>query len=216
MKLFNMDGGLMKTLSKMTDVICLSIMFVLCCIPIITIGTAATALYYTMHKVVKHERGYIFREYVSAFKSNFKHTTPIWLFVVVLFSVLGIDIYIMNAYAQNGSWVGGLAIFFLVVMTLVFAWSLYLFAYIARFETTRKQAMKNALLMTIAHLPWTIVLIFMGIVSSLILYIMPVSICFIPGIFVWIETSILDKIFWKYMSEEDRKAEEERNREYLN
>ena len=67
MKIFSFEGGLMRSISKFTDCICLSIMFLLCCIPVITIGTALSSLYYAIYKVVRHDRGYIFQEYVSAF-----------------------------------------------------------------------------------------------------------------------------------------------------
>ncbi len=36
MKLFNPDSGIMRSLSKFTDCICLSLLFFVSCIPIIT------------------------------------------------------------------------------------------------------------------------------------------------------------------------------------
>lgn len=216
MKLFNLDGGVMKILTKITDVICLSIMFLICCIPIFTIGTAYTALYYTMYKVIRNDRGYIFREYVSAFKNNFKQTTPVWLLILLLSTLLGFDIYIMNGWGENGSKLGVLVIVFLIMGAFLLAWALYLFAYMARFENTRKQSMKNAALLGVIHLPWTVVLIATTLACLLCMYVLPLSIFFVPGIFVWIESFIFEKIFWKYMSEEDQNAELEKNREFKN
>lgn len=216
MKLFNVDGSVMRGLTKVTDCICLSLMFVICCLPVFTIGTAATALYYTVYKVIKNDRGYIFREYVSAFRNNFKQTTPVWLLVLVLGTVLGLDIYVMNRYAQAGSKLGVLVVFFLVAAAFLLAWALYLFAYMARFENTRKQSMKNALLMMLVHLPWTLALIVLAVGASFIMYLIPIGGLIVPGFFVWLESTILDKIFWKYMTDEDREAELERNREYKN
>lgn len=216
MGIFNVNGGIMRTLSKVIDIICLSILFVICCIPVFTIGTAYTALYYTVQKVIKNDRGYIFKEYVSAFKNNFKQTTPVWLLVMLLTALLGVDIYIMNIWAQNGSKLGMLSVIFLVLGTFLLAWEMYLFAYMARFENTRKQSMKNAVLLTILHLPWTLVQIVMAIAAWLLVYIIPVSLFFVPGVFALLESLILEKIFWKYMSEEDRDAEKERNQEFKN
>lgn len=216
MRLFNVDSGVMRGLAKITDCICLSMLFVISCIPLFTIGTAATALYYTVHKVIKNDRGYIFREYVSAFKNNFKQTTPVWLLLLGLSMVLGLDIYVMDGYARAGSKLGVLGIFFLVVGAFVLAFALYLFAYMARFENTRKQSMKNAFLMEIIHLPWTLLLIILAAGAYFIMYLIPIAVLVVPGFFVWLESFILDKIFWKYMTEEDREAELERNREYKN
>lgn len=216
MGIFNVDGGIMKTLGKVTDVICLSLLFIVCSIPIFTIGTAATALYYTANKVIRNDRGYIFKEYMSAFKSNFKQTTPIWLLIMVISVVLGFDFYVMRQMGENGSKLGVLTIVFLLMGVCLLAWALYLFAYMARFENTRKQSMKNAMLIALVNLPWTVLLLVLVLASVLVVYILPISLFFVPSAFTLTESFILEKIFWKYMSEEDREAELERNREYKN
>lgn len=216
MGIFNVDGGIMKTLGKVTDVICLSLLFIVCSIPIFTIGTAATALYYTANKVIRNDRGYIFKEYMSAFKSNFKQTTPIWLLIMVISVVLGFDFYVMRQMGENGSKLGALTIVFLLMGVCLLAWALYLFAYMARFENTRKQSMKNAMLIALVNLPWTVLLLVLVLASVLVVYILPISLFFVPSAFTLTESFILEKIFWKYMSEEDREAELERNREYKN
>lgn len=216
MNIFNLDGGIVKGLSKLTDCICLSLIFFVCCIPVFTIGTACTALYYTVNKVIRYDRGYFFREYISAFKNNFKQTTLVWLIVLVISLVLGVDLYIVNGYAETGSSLGALGIVFLVLFALLFMWISYLFPYMARFENSIKQSMKNALLIAIAHLPKTILLAVIAALVGLAMYIMPLFIFILPAVYTWIQAFILEGIFRKYMSEEDRKAEEEKIREAKN
>lgn len=216
MGIFNVDGEIMKALGKVTDIICLSMLFFICSIPIFTIGTAATALYYTVNKVIRNDRGYIFKDYVAAFKNNFKQTTPVWLLVMLLAGVLGMDIYLMYQWGQNGSKLGALVVIFLIMAAFLMAWAFYLFAYMARFENTRKQSMKNAALIALANLGWTVLLIVIGVAAAFFMYVFPVSIFFVPGLFTLLESFVLEKVFWKYMSEEDRAAEMERNREFKN
>lgn len=216
MGIFDANGGFVQGLGKMIDTIFLSILFLISCLPIFTIGTATTALYYTVNKVIKNDRGHVFREYVSAFKNNFKQTTPVWFLVMLLFGILGIDIYILHVFGQNGSQLGNLTIFFLVMGVVFFVWVLYLFAYMARFENTRKESMKNAAIIAVTNLPWSALLFIMTVVAALLMYGWTISIIFMPGVFTIMENCILEKIFWKYMSEEDRAAELERNREFKN
>ena len=45
MKLFSMDGKFLETFNKITDLVTLNILWLLCCIPIITIGDSTSALY---------------------------------------------------------------------------------------------------------------------------------------------------------------------------
>ena len=129
MNIFNLEGGLMKSLSKFTDCIYLSVLFLVSCIPVFTIGTAATALYYTAYKVLRLDRGYIFREYITAFKDNFKQTTPVWLLTVLLGTIMGIDWYVMFAYVQDEDVLGALIVVFLVGMIVLTAWAFYLFPF---------------------------------------------------------------------------------------
>lgn len=216
MRFFNLDGGLIRVLTKIVDIICLSILFCISCIPLFTIGTAYTALYYTVNKVIKNDRGYIFKEYVNAFKNNFKQTTPIWLLVMLLGVIVALDAWIVQNWGENGSKLGSFEIVFWIIGTALLIWALYVFAYMARFENTRKQSMKNAAIMAILHLPWTILQIAWVFVIYYLLYRLPLSLVFVPGAFVLVENRILEQIFWKYMSEEDQKAEMERNREFKN
>ena len=168
MKLFNLDSGLMRSLSKFTDCICLSLVYFVSCIPIITIGAASTALYYTVHKVLRHDRGYLFRDYLSSFRSNFRQVTPVWLAAAVIGGVLGADFYISSYYAKAENYFFALTVVVLLGITVWFAWVSYLFPYMARFENTRRQSMKNAILMVIVHLPMTVLMLILAVVNVVI------------------------------------------------
>ena len=122
MKLFNLDSGLMRSLSKFTDCICLSLVYFVSCIPIITVGAASTALYYTVHKVLRHDRGYLFRDYLSSFRSNFRQVTPVWLAAAVIGGVLGADFYISSYYAKAENYFFALTVVVLLGITVWFAW----------------------------------------------------------------------------------------------
>ena len=85
------DNCVMRALGKIGDKICLNVMWLICCIPIITIGASTTALYTVMLRMVKNEEGYIFRGFLKAFKSNFKQSTLIWLILLLLGIVWTVD-----------------------------------------------------------------------------------------------------------------------------
>ena len=63
-----MDNVVTRALTKICDMICLNIVWLICCIPIVTIGASTAALYSVMLKMVKNEEGYIFRSFFKAFK----------------------------------------------------------------------------------------------------------------------------------------------------
>ena len=96
------DNVVMRALGKMGDMICLNVMWVICCIPIITIGASTTALYTVMLRMVKNEEGYIFRGFLKAFKSNFKQSTLIWLILLLLGIVWTVDFRVAGFMPGDG------------------------------------------------------------------------------------------------------------------
>lgn len=212
MRLFNYDGGVMRSISKFTDCITLSLLFLVSCLPVFTAGTAMTAMYHTAYKVLRHDRGYVFRDYTESFKENFKQTTPVWLLALLLAVLLGADGYIMNYYAKAGNIPAALGIVFLAGMIAWLVWISYLFPYMARFENTRKQSMKNAVLFPLIHLPMTILLLALLAGTGVMLYIFPFLVIMLPAVCSWLQSFILEWVFRKYMTEEERELEDARNR----
>lgn len=215
-RIFDMNNGFFRGLSKLVDCIYLSILFVFSSIPVFTIGASLTALYYTIQKTLRNDRGYVSKEYWASWRSNFKQSTLIWLLNLVMMVILYIDIKSLQAMEQAGNPLGKAYVFFGVLMVLMFLWMSYLYPYIARFENTTKAIMKNAAFMAILNLPRTLLIGVMMLVFGLAVYIIPLTIFIVPAVYTWLKNYNLEKVFRKYMTEEDLAAEEELNREYKN
>lgn len=213
-ELFNLDNKFFAGLGKIIDCVVLSMIWLIFCIPVFTAGAATTALYYTINKVIRHGRGYMWGEFWHGFKTNFKQSTIAWLIMLVMGIFLGIDTYIMYQFAQAGEKMGAIYPVFPVFMMLLLVWGIYLFPYIARFENSTKLVIKNAGLIAIANLPWTVLLFLVLCVTALLAWLFFPLILVLPAAYMLIANVILEKIFRKYMSEEDIAAEEERNTEY--
>lgn len=211
---FNYDNKVMQALDKFFNICYLSAIWVLACIPIVTIGAANTALYYTANKLLRHGRGYVWKDFWGAFRSNFKQSTIVWLITLGLSALMCLDTYIMWEFADAGMGWGKLYIFFVVILAFIIMWAIYVFPYIARFENTTKEIMKNSLLIAFAHLPKTLLMFALFVVSALLIYFFGFLIILVPGLYTWVKSYLMEGIFRKYMSEEDRVTEDERNGEY--
>ena len=121
--IFNYDNKLMQGLDKFFNVCYLSIVWLLACIPIITIGAANTALYYTANKVLKHNRGYVWKDFWGAFRANFKQSTIVWLVTLGLTLLMCFDTYVMWKFAAAGYGIGKIYIFFTIVLAFVIMWA---------------------------------------------------------------------------------------------
>ncbi|MDD2981074.1 MAG: DUF624 domain-containing protein [Hespellia sp.] len=156
-RLFNPDNPFMQFISSIFDLVILNLIFILSCIPIFTIGASLSALYYVCLKMLRGEEPYIWQNYWKAFRKNFRQSTLLWILAIVAFVILGMDFYIINSRDTLAFAVIRVALW-LVCLVLVCIF-LYLFPVISHFVCTTKQALKNAALMAIAHLPYTLILL---------------------------------------------------------
>ena len=212
----NVDNPFFRGVSKVVDCVALSMLWFFFCIPVVTAGASTTALYYAVNKSIKNERGYASGEFFGAFKANFKQSTVIWLILLAVYAVLGFDYYVMKKYAEAGIALGKMYIAFEGFAILVTLWAFYIFPYIARFENTTKNILKNSALMALSNLPWTVLISVIFVVMLAVIYFVPAVSMAVPAFYNLLKNVILEKVFKKYMTPEDIELEEERNRVYYN
>lgn len=154
--IFSLDSPLFRICSKIADIFLLNLIFVITCIPLVTIGASLTALHSVSTKMVKGEEGYIIRGFLKVFKENFKQATGIYLIMAALGIVIGTDIYFwMNlegAFANVMSAVSiGAACFWFMGL-------IYVFVLQATFENPVKRTIINSFLIALQRFPVTLLL----------------------------------------------------------
>ena len=195
------DNVVMRALGKIGDMICLNVMWLICCIPIITIGASTTALYTVMLRMVKNEEGYIFRGFLKAFKSNFKQSTLIWLILLLLGIVWTVDFRVAGFMPGMAGIV--LRTLFLALGFILLSVMIYIFPLTARYENGIKATFKNALILTVAKLPYTFLMaaivvaaVFASLWSAFtLLFSLPLWLFFGVSLIVWINSYILRRVF---------------------
>ena len=197
MKLFNYDSPLMQTLSKMADLMWLNILTLICCIPFFTIGASLTALNYMTLKIVRDEECYVTRGFFKSFKENIKQATIIWLLLFLVTVVLVSDLIIMANYDV----VFGSVVRVVVSVMLVFVvfTAMYVFPVLAKFESTIKQTVRNAFLMSITQFPKTILMVIIYLVPLVLLVLVyqTMPLCFLFGLSVpaWLSAKLYNNFF---------------------
>lgn len=165
-KIFDMDSPLMRFLNRVADMLILNFLMILCCIPVITIGAACTAMHYVLLKIVRDEEGYLVRGFFKAFVRNFKQATIAWLLMLLVIAVYYGDWLIFNY--SGIEFPKALVIAVVAVGAVAFLISLYIFPLIARFENTLRNTAKNAAILAFANLPKTL--------GMAVLYVLPLVI----------------------------------------
>lgn len=201
--IMNPDNKFFRGVGKVIDCVFISILWFVFCIPIFTFGASTTAMYYTVHKTIRNDKGYVWRTFWGSFKSNFKQTTIITLILLVIAVVLWIDQDIMLTLLQEGSKMGYLYFAFIVLLCFLYVWAVYIFSYSARFEDKLKTVLKNSISLAIVHLPSSFFMLVILAVASFVAWLIPPLLLILPCLICLLNNLFLERIFRKYMSEED-------------
>ena len=217
-RVFNYEGPVFSSLSRLADLFWLNLLFIVCCIPIVTIGAATTALYYVTLKMAKDEEGYITKSYFRSFKRNFAQATVIWAMFLFVATILMFDFRIAGGSDGSMSNVIVVAVFAMVIVVAMVL--TYVFPILAKFDNTVLNTVKNAFLISIRHLPYTILMIVISIVPVVLIWFFPALLILVLIMFsavAYINSKFLSKIFALYMpkegQEEDPSEVEEGNGE---
>ena len=164
---FDVDSPLMSFLNRIADLVILNILFILCCLPVVTAGAAFTALHYVCYKIVREEDGYIVRDFFKGFRQNFRQATLMWLLFLMFLLLVGTDMVLMRNTGQSFPTLLRYLIYGGVLV--VWAISLYAFPLQARFENPVPQTLKNAALLVIGAFPRTLAMMVVMLFPFLLL-----------------------------------------------
>ncbi len=181
---FNMDSKWMKALGKLFDLMLVNILTLLCCIPVITIGAAFTAMHTMMYRLYKNNEGYIIKNYFTTFKKNFKQATLMWLIYLAILLVLGVDQYVLNqGVLELNSIVQVVVILIAVVWLISFVW---VYVMQSRYLNPIRITMKNSILVGLTHPVKTVLMIIVFLLPIPIMLLISVGLplCILFGLTV--------------------------------
>lgn len=209
------DNPIMRGMGRLADFIILNLLWVVCSIPIITIGASTTALYTVMLKLVKNEEGYIAKGFLKAFKENFKQSTIMWIIFLLISIVFVVDFVSIKLMSDE---IGGiLQILFLFMGALLAAWMVYAFALQARFVNTVRNTLKNAMILVFAKLPFTVLIVLLTVGPVLVTFltvrtlVIGVMVWFFAGVSLvaWLNSYLLRFVFKKLEEGGEQESQKE-------
>ena len=200
-------SGFFRFFTRVFDLMWLNILFLLCCLPIITIGASTSALYSVCLKLVRNEETYVTRDFFHAFHQNLKQGIFLHLILSLITIIVVFDLFVMwniMEYAILYKWAFVVMIIF---SALFFMAATYVYPLLAQFNNTVKGYLRAAFGLMLKHFPYSIMF-------SLLSALPIVAAFFIAGALEWeififmiigfscmayIRTLFLSVIFKKYI-----------------
>lgn len=197
-KIFGSDTLFFRAVDKLGNIIGITIMWLIGCLPVVTIGVSCTAMYYTMAKSVRKGEGYVMREFLGAYKRNLKNA----FIMTLVFFALGALLYLDRTYADSME--SEAAAFMSAGYTLLIFVAAGLFIYVwpvmSRFTMGKWDCFKLAFLMLFRHLPYTVLFVALWFLGAAAVFLIPVPMAFVlPGLCCYAQTFFMEKLLRKYM-----------------
>ncbi|MEF7611494.1 YesL family protein [Enterococcus casseliflavus] len=167
MKFFlNFEGPVQRIFALIGDFTILNLFWLLCCLPVITIGASTTAMNYCTMRMIEGKKAYSSKDFFISFKKNFWQSTIAGLGVMIIIAFLYLDYQLILKHFGN-QWLFITTIAFITILVAMELF--YLFACIARFENTLKQHIKNAFFMSLANMKTSLIsILLIGILIFII------------------------------------------------
>lgn len=202
---FSPDSKFMQAMARVYDLVILNLLFLLSCVPLITIGAASAALYTVCFRIGTDREQGIFRSYFQAFRENFRQGTILWLIAVVFFGAGIVNVFLF--YSMEGP----LHYLFLLMTALVVLELLiysYAFPLISQFHNKNLPTLKNALFLSLGYLPRSLVIAVVNVFPLALAFVDPYL--FLQTGFLWaflyfsaaayINALLLKKVFAPYQT----------------
>lgn len=204
---FNPDNWLWRGFGRLADYFTLSICWLFCSVPLITVGSASIALYDTVAHCLRGGEGDMLKRFFGTFKKELGRGVLLTLLWAVLCYGLNVGYQIICQLSDGSNiWTVFSIVYFVTLFVPLSAMS-WLIALESRFTYKFGQLHKNAFLFTFGCLPqsFLIVLILVVVLNALIIF--PFLVMLLPAVMVHLQSGLTESVFKKYMSAEEDMTE---------
>lgn len=167
----DLEGRALQGLTSFATFVVLNLLYLLTCLPIITIGAATSSLYEVALRYADDERGNLLRDYVGTLPRNARRGTAVLL-------ALGVPL-LMLLFAARFWYTFGSALSLLGMLVAalaaiyLFAAMLHAFALVAAFKAGVRATLRNAVLMPGAEPLRTAGLVLLPVMTVLLSLVFP-------------------------------------------
>ena len=204
---FDTDNFLMRFCEKVLDIVTVNLLFVVSCLPIVTIGVAKISLYQTIFEVKGSRRVPVFRTYMRAFKQNLKLGLQLGLLELGIFLISVVDLSLFWGQTSLGfQLIKAIFLGILIFLTLVMLAS---YPLAARYDLTCKEVLQKGLLLVSFNFVWFFLMLAIILLIMMLLYLSGFTLVlggsafllFGCGLLAFGQAGLMEKLFAKYQAD---------------
>lgn len=199
-KLLSAEGPVVGFLNKTGELIVLSVLWILGCLPLATIGASNAALYFAVAKSIRCGQGSAVKEFLSSYRSNLCRGSGITVVSGLLVGLLLWNLGFLQE--QPSAFLAGGTVILLILLLL--AW-VYMGPVLSRFSISALEVWKLTFVMALRHLPVTLLLLAGTLLlAALQIFVLPMAaVLILPGLWSYLTTFLVEPALRRYMPEKD-------------
>lgn len=197
--MFDPENRFWMFMEKVMNAVVISLLWLICSIPVVTMGAATTAVFQFTLRQVRDEEGYVWQSFFKAFKQNFRQATILWTAILASGMFLFYDIYVCLQIAVPQ--IVRLAVL-AVLGCIGLLWMLtvlYVLPLLACFRVTVRQAVHDSFVMAVGNLPVSIVILAVYAGFTVLAAMRPAAAVFCVGLAIFVSSYLFHFVFRRYM-----------------
>lgn len=197
---FTPDSKFMIFCTRLVELSKINLLWLLCCLPVVTTGAATTAMISCIYAFRAGENCGS-KVFFAAFRKCFGKATVLWLLILFFAAMLILD-YTIVAYLTFPGRMAVIAVIFFLLFALILVSGL-VFPLLSQFPGRIRETVINAVLLSVAHLPKMLLVTAMNLLPVLLFLILPQVFVLLGFVWLicgfslmaWYDVTVIEKIF---------------------
>ncbi len=185
------ESKLGAALTAVIDIVTAGLLWLLCSLGIVTVGASSAALYYSVVKCIRHERGRLVKSFFAAFRRDFRIATRLWLVFLAAALILAADVYAFGRM-DGGAALVTVGRILLAALTAFFPW---VFAFVSRFSNTVSGTLRFCGYLALRNIGRTLLMALELGLFGLFVWLMPPLVFILPGLLCLLLSLHIEPVF---------------------
>ena len=198
-RFFDPGNGIWSVLGSFGELVMLSLLWAICCVPIVTIGSSTAALYDSVVRVTRKKEDDLFARFFGTFRRELKSgilSTLVWLaasgILFLLFTV------IRKSTAEGPVRNTALILYAVLIPFFVLCVLCWVFPLLSRFTFDTAGLNITAARLAFGHIIRSVGAALLAAAGIAACYFMTTPIIFVPGVIALLWSYLMEPVFQKY------------------
>lgn len=208
-KLLDPEGKLFTAIGVAGDHLLMSVLWLICLLPVITVGAASAAMCQVSLRILRGDGGSLLKDFFGAFRQHFKKATALWLLVLAVGLLILLDGWF---YLQVATVNPSMAVVVLGMLGMIFllfaACLIWMCPSLCLYGGSFRQALKMCFVLGLSRIGWTVLMLVVDAGLAVGSLFAPFLIPFVPGLITLFNTLCIRFALGKHIRKEEAGTEE--------